>query len=235
MRGRYRADGGQLSALSGLALPSGLRSADLESPFRQRQTAPSVVSCRLWAVGCWLSAVSCELSVVSCGAGLQARVQVVAPSATPVLISSVSAWDGGYSSAVERRTVAPKVAGSNPVTHPNLRSRSHAKVARHSPQGDGGRPTQPSPSITPPSSCRISAHLISRLIRGTRTLPLQETACPDLPDGRSRFVCAAWRLRLEWRPRRRVLCEIELPDSCGRAQDRLEVCQILFDTHSDGA
>ena len=32
-------------------------------------------------------------------------------------ISNVSV-SGGYSSAVERRTVAPEVAGSNPVTHP---------------------------------------------------------------------------------------------------------------------
>jgi hypothetical protein len=57
-----------------------------------------------------------------------AGVQVVALSAAPVLISSVSAWDGGYSSVVERRTVAPKVAGSNPVTHPNLRFPPHQRL-----------------------------------------------------------------------------------------------------------
>src|SRR5207249_8992183 len=33
---------------------------------------------------------------------------------------AASVPDGGYSSVVERRTVAPEVAGSNPVTHPIL-------------------------------------------------------------------------------------------------------------------
>ncbi len=65
------------------------------------------------ASGCALPFALCRLG--ACGFSTRSQLSKNAP-----MSSGIMPLDGGCSSVVELRTVAPAVVGSNPTTHPNL-------------------------------------------------------------------------------------------------------------------